>query len=155
MMSDWQTEIRFASGWWAERILDAAKKAWPEGTLFAALSAELTKPSNMEYFREGLEVLIDHDFRQRKVAWNRSIPLEGSMMRRVGVEGAFISEPIRKACKAANLEEVLPFIPSGCVSIINPGKVFTAVDRRSPEKTYVIPPSPEPEHLRGLHGHGI
>ena len=76
-------------------------------------------------------------------------------MRRVGVEGAFISDALRMACVKTGLEELLPFIPSGCITIINPGKVFAALDRRTAEKTYTIEPPAEPEHLKGVAGHGI
>jgi hypothetical protein len=154
-MNDWQPEIRFAASWWKQRIIEAAGKAFPANSLFGVLANPLIAESNLAAFELALEKAIDHDFSKRKVAWNRQVPLEGLNVRRVGVEGAFISEPLLAACKATGIEELLPFIPSGCVSIINPGKVFTALDRRTAEKTYTIEPPAEPEHLKGVAGHGI
>lgn len=154
-MADWQPEIRFAAGWWKQRIIEAAGKAFPANSLFGVLANPLISESNLAAFELALERAIDKEFRDRRVEWNRQIPIEGSMRRRVGVEGAFISYPLRDACKEVGIEELLPFIPSGCMTIMNPGKVFTAIDRRSPEKIFDITPPPEPEHLQGVAGHGV
>lgn len=154
-MADWQPEIRFAAGWWKQRIIDAASKAFPFDSLFGVLVNPLISESNLEAFMEAVAWYIEEDFRNRKVKWNRQVPIEGSNMRRIGVEGAFVSEPLKRACFDMGLQELIPFIPSGCITIINPGKVFTAIDRRSPEKTFDITPPPEPEHLQGVAGHGV
>jgi hypothetical protein len=154
-MSDWQPEVRFAASWWKQRIIEAAGRAFPANSLFGVLANPLISESNLAAFELALEREIDKEWRERRVEWNRQIPLEGSRSRRVGVEGAFISNPLQNACEAVKIDELLPFIPSGCMTIINPGKVFTALDRRTAEKTYTIEPPAEPEHLKGVAGHGI
>jgi hypothetical protein len=154
-MNDWHEELRVAGNWWKGPIKAAIEKAYPPTTLFTFLASEVSRESNLERFVEEFILAVGNDFTRRKVPWNRSVPLDGHMLRKVGIEGAFRAEPLRIALAVCGLDEVAPFLPDGCLTVISPGKVFAISSRRERETVIEVPLAKTPPHLEGVSGYGI
>ncbi len=126
-------EFWLAACWWIGPIKKAIARAYPPETLFVNLASAITKESHLHAFTEDLVEEIVSDFLARSVPWNPGEPMQGYRMRRIGIEGAFRSEPLKVSMRRFGLEEVIPYLEDGCVSTICPGKVFVSWNRRDRE----------------------
>lgn len=153
--NDWQPEIRAAARWWATPVQEAIDKAFPRDNLFGSLGDAFRKQLIIEDFISRLSEEIEKHFIATNAEWNRQVPLESAMRRRVGIEGAFRSTPLVNALKACGMEEVMPFIPDGCMTVISPGRVFAARSRRDKDEIIEVKAPPIPSHIEGMQGYGI
>ena len=152
-MNNWHAEIEVACEFWSDRMLEALDKAYPEGDLMRPSFKRLSHPANMLAFREALFAEIEAHYLKNGVEWNPGIPLAGSTMRRIRVEGRFVTPVVYHAAMACCIEGDAPFLPDGCETSINPGKVVCYFDRVS-SKTIKVDPMPIDDVMRST-GDGL
>lgn len=137
-MDQWASEISRASGWWTDRMKEAIELAFPTNGMWKNVGIRLVASNHMNEFRSVLADEIDKDFVRRKVEWNPVFPGVGAAGRKVGLEGHFLSPPLRISIAMVGWDEAIPFIPDGCCTVINPGSAMMVLSRKHKPETHAV-----------------